>query len=81
MSSCMRIILVEYDIFPEIDNLMSKYLTSHILSAEYMKMAQCLYFIANKMQLDDLDLNLMDGFIEDFYDAKKVLLKSMIAEV
>ncbi|RHZ52248.1 hypothetical protein Glove_463g37 [Diversispora epigaea] len=63
---------------------MSKYLTPHILSVERLEMAQCLYFTANKVEPDiveDSSVNITDGFIEDLYDSKQILLKSMITEV
>ncbi|CAG8775643.1 12599_t:CDS:1, partial [Dentiscutata heterogama] len=41
-----------HDLFSEIEKIMSKYLTPHILSIERMEMAQCLYFNASKMELD-----------------------------
>ncbi|CAG8668959.1 2853_t:CDS:2, partial [Ambispora gerdemannii] len=83
MSSCMGITSVGRDLFPAIDKVMSEYLTPHILSAERLEMAQCLYFIANKMDNhnEDPGISVTDGFIEDVYDAKQILLKSMIAEV
>ena len=40
------------DLFPNIDKLMSEYLTPYILSAKRLEMAQCLYFIANKIESD-----------------------------
>lgn len=49
MSSCMGIVSVGHDIFPEIDKQMTEYLTPHILSAERLEMAQCLYFVADQM--------------------------------
>src|SRR2546423_12884435 len=51
MSSCMGIVSVGYDFFPEIDKQMSKYLTPHILSMECLKMAQCLYFVASQIDI------------------------------
>ncbi|CAG8663204.1 5743_t:CDS:10, partial [Ambispora gerdemannii] len=73
MSSCMEIVSVNHDFFSEIDKKMSKYLTLHILSAERLEMSQCLYF--------DSNLIVTDGFVENSYDAKQILLKSIIAEV
>ncbi|RHZ86139.1 hypothetical protein Glove_54g116 [Diversispora epigaea] len=72
------------DLFPKIDKVMSKYLTPHILSAEHLEMAQCLYFTTSKVEYDineDLSVSVTDGFIEDLYDARQILLKSIIAEV
>ncbi|CAG8577220.1 8726_t:CDS:2, partial [Racocetra persica] len=67
---------------------MSKYFTSHILSAKCLEMAQYLYFVASHMELDvvkiineDPNFNLADRFIKDFYDSKKILLKLMITKV
>ena len=48
----MGITSVGHDLFPNIDKQMTQYLTSHILSAEHSKMAQCLYFIVTQVQLD-----------------------------
>ncbi|RHZ75463.1 hypothetical protein Glove_213g59 [Diversispora epigaea] len=84
LSTCMGITSVGNDLFPQIDKVMSKYLTLHILSAEYLEMTQCLYFTANKIESnldEDSSISLADGFIEDLYDFKQILLKSMIAEV
>jgi len=35
---------------------MSNYLTPHILSAERLEIAQCLYFIASKVELDVVEV-------------------------
>ncbi|RHZ55099.1 hypothetical protein Glove_420g73 [Diversispora epigaea] len=56
LSSCMGIMSVGNDLFPEINKIMSKYLTPHILSAERLEMAQCLYFTANKVELDIVEI-------------------------
>ncbi|RHZ58027.1 hypothetical protein Glove_379g13 [Diversispora epigaea] len=84
LSTCMGITSVDNDLFPQIDKIMFKYLTPHILSAEHLEMAQCLYFTANKIESnldEDSSISLADGFIEDLYDSKQILLKLMIAEV
>ncbi|CAG8680389.1 2491_t:CDS:2 [Ambispora gerdemannii] len=86
MSSCMGIVSVDHDLFSEIDKKISKYLTLHILSVERLEISQCLYFIASQMNIannndEDSNLIVMDGFIENSYDAKQILLKSIIAEV
>ncbi|CAB5392572.1 unnamed protein product [Rhizophagus irregularis] len=85
LSTCMGITTISQDLFPEVDKIMSKYLTPQILSAERVEMAQCLYFVPNKVEPniaeEDLDVDEMNGFIEDSYDAKQIRLKSMIAEV
>src|SRR2546425_5434964 len=52
LSNCMGITSVGHDLFPEIDKQMTQYLTPHILSAEYLEMSQCLFFIASQVQLD-----------------------------
>ena len=52
LSSCIGIASVGQDLFPEVDKVMSKYLTPHILSAERTEIAQCLYFIANRVEPD-----------------------------
>ncbi|CAG8578948.1 17809_t:CDS:2 [Cetraspora pellucida] len=84
----MGIKSVGHDLFPAVNEIMLKYLTPHILSAEHMEMAQCLYFNVNKMDSnildnynEDVDIDLTDGFIEDMYNTKQILLKSMINEV
>ncbi|RHZ55115.1 hypothetical protein Glove_420g99 [Diversispora epigaea] len=82
--NCMGIISVSNDLFPEIDNEMSKYLTPHILSTECLEMSQCLYFTVNKIESDineDSSADVADGFIEDLYDAKQIRLKLIIAEI
>jgi hypothetical protein len=52
----MGITSVSCDLFPEIDKLMSNYLTPHILSAKRLELAQCLYFIASKVELDVIEV-------------------------
>ena len=37
---------------------MSEYLTPHILSAERTEMAQCLYFTADKAEINTVEVNL-----------------------
>ncbi|CAG8555213.1 5369_t:CDS:2 [Ambispora gerdemannii] len=86
MLSCMGIVSVDHDLFPEIDKKMSKYLIPHILSAECLEMSQCLYFVTSQIDIvnnndEDFNLIVMDEFIEDLYDTKQILLKSIIAEV
>ncbi|CAG8626298.1 4327_t:CDS:2 [Ambispora gerdemannii] len=49
-------------------------------------MSQCLYFVASQMDIannndENSNLIVMDEFVEDSYDAKQILLKSIIAEV
>ncbi|CAG8685695.1 8499_t:CDS:2 [Ambispora gerdemannii] len=85
MSSCMGIVSVDHDLFPEIDKKMSKYFTSHILSAERLEMSQCLYFVASQIDIannndEDSNLIVMDEFVEDSYDVKQILLKSIVGE-
>ena len=63
ISTCMRIASVSHDLFPEVDKLMSKYLTPHILSTERTEMAQCLYFIANKVELDIIEVTEKSFFV------------------
>lgn len=46
----MGITSVGNDIFPEIDKIMSKYLTPYILSAERLEMVQYLYFTVSKVE-------------------------------
>ncbi|CAB4488668.1 unnamed protein product [Rhizophagus irregularis] len=63
---------------------MTEYLTPQILSAERMEMAQCLYFVPSQVEpniVEDPEAGVMEGCVEDSYDAKQILLKSMIAEV
>ena len=52
----MGITSVSNDLFPEIDKVMSKYLTPHILSAERLEIAQCLYFTASKVEPDIVEV-------------------------
>ncbi|CAG8559815.1 1963_t:CDS:2, partial [Racocetra persica] len=47
LSSCVGISSVGNEIFPTVDQILSEYLTPHILSVERIEMAQCLYFNAN----------------------------------
>ncbi len=46
----MEITSVSNNLFPKIDKVMSKYLTSHILSAKCLEMTQRLYFTADKVK-------------------------------
>ncbi|CAG8485068.1 14311_t:CDS:2 [Cetraspora pellucida] len=63
---------------------MLEYLTPHILSVECIEIAQCLYFNAIIADPEIIDLenenneNINDKFIEDVYDARQILLKSMV---
>ena len=52
----MGITSVSHDLFPKVDKLMSNYLTPHILSAERLEIAQCLYFIASKVESDIIEV-------------------------
>ncbi|CAG8451032.1 15957_t:CDS:2 [Racocetra fulgida] len=86
LSSCVRIVSVSSEIFPTIDHILSEYLTLHMLSIERIEMAQCLYFDTiladlTMVGLDDEDENIEDRFIEDIYNLKQILLKSMISQV
>jgi hypothetical protein len=56
LSNCMGITSVSHDLFPEVDKLMSNYLMPHILSAERLEIAQCLYFIASKVESDIIEV-------------------------
>ena len=58
LSNCIGIISVSHEVFPEIDKVMSEYLTPHILSAERTEMAQCLYFTADKAEINMVKVNL-----------------------
>jgi hypothetical protein len=58
LSTCMGITSISHEVFPEVDKVMSKYLTPHILSAERIEMAQCLYFVADKAELNTVEVNL-----------------------
>ena len=58
LSNCIGITSVSHEVFPEIDKVMSEYLTPHILSVECIKMAQCLYFITNRAELSTAKVNL-----------------------
>jgi hypothetical protein len=50
LSTCIGITTISQDLFPEVDKIMTKYLTPQILSAERMEMAQCLYFVPSKVE-------------------------------
>ncbi len=52
----MRITSVGNDFFSEIDKIISKDLTPHILSTEHSEMTQCLYFISNKVKSDIVEV-------------------------
>jgi hypothetical protein len=69
LSTCVGITLAGHDLFPEVDKLMSQYLTPHILSIERMEMAQCLYFTANEVQLNNVE-------VIDIFLCLKLLAKS-----
>ena len=56
LSTCMGIASVGHDLFPKVDKLMSEYLTPHILSTERSEIAQSLYFIASKVELDIIEV-------------------------
>ena len=56
LSTCVGITSVGHELFSEVDKLMSTYLTPHILSAEHMEMAQCLYFNASKAESDNTEV-------------------------
>jgi len=58
LSTCMGITPISQDLFPEIDKIMSKYLTPQILSAERTEMAQCLYFVPNKVEPNIAEVSL-----------------------
>ncbi|CAG8823417.1 36919_t:CDS:2, partial [Gigaspora margarita] len=89
LSSCIGIVSVGSEIFPAIDQKILEFLTLHILSVEHVEMAQCLYFNTIMTDLGIIDLNnedkdnenIEDKFIEDVYDARQILLKSMVMEV
>jgi hypothetical protein len=50
LSTCVGITMVSQDLFPEVDKIMTEYLTPQILSAERMEMAQCLYFVPSQVE-------------------------------
>ncbi|CAB4493127.1 unnamed protein product [Rhizophagus irregularis] len=84
LSTYVGIITVSQDLFPKVDKIMTEYLTPQILSAERMEMAQCLYFVPSQVEpniVEDPEAGVMEGCVEDSYDAKQILLKSIIAEV
>ena len=54
----MEITSISHEVFPEVNKAMSEFLSPHILSAERTEMAQCLYFIANKVELSTAEVNL-----------------------
>ncbi|CAG8739209.1 8871_t:CDS:2, partial [Gigaspora margarita] len=64
-------------------SIQKKYLTSQILSIKCMEIAQCLYFdtiLADLILIEFNDDNesLDDRFIEDVYNARQILLKSIV---
>jgi hypothetical protein len=65
LSTCMGITTISQDLFPEVDKIMTKYLTPQILSAERMEMAQCLYFVPSKVEP-----NINEVFVIFFYGSK-----------
>ena len=52
----MGITPISQDLFSEVDKIMSEYLTPQILSAERIEMAQCLYFVPNKVELNIVEV-------------------------
>ena len=56
--NCIEITSVSHEVFPEIDKVISEYLTPHILSAKRTEMAQCLYFTADKAKINTVEINL-----------------------
>jgi hypothetical protein len=56
LSNCMGITSVSCDLFPEVDKMMARYLTPHILSAERQEMAQCLFFTVSKVESDVVEV-------------------------
>ena len=62
LSSCMRIMSVGHDLFPEFNKQITQYFTPHILSTEHLEIAQCLYFIMNQISFD----------INTYYKVRKI---------
>jgi len=56
LSTCMGITPISQDLFSKVDKIMSEYLTPQILSAERIEMAQCLYFVPNKVELNIVEV-------------------------
>ncbi|CAG8635410.1 2863_t:CDS:2, partial [Dentiscutata heterogama] len=86
LTNCIGIISVGSEMFSVISHVMMEYLTPHILSVEYVEMAQCLYFNAIRTGVEIVDSynkdeNVGDKFIEDIYNARQILLNSMVMEV
>ncbi|CAG8667993.1 4203_t:CDS:1, partial [Cetraspora pellucida] len=87
LSSCVGIASVGSEVLPAIDHILSEYLTPQILSIEHIEIAQCLYFdvtlanLATLIRLDDENESIGYQFIEDIYDVRQILLKSMVSEV
>ena len=65
LSTCIGITTISQDLFSEVDKIMNKYLTPQILSAERIKMAQCLYFVPSKVEP-----NIAEIFSIFFYELK-----------
>ncbi|CAG8727683.1 22871_t:CDS:2 [Dentiscutata erythropus] len=86
LSSCIEIASVGSKVFLTINHIISEYLTSYILSAKHVEIAQCLYFDATLMNLEGInsyneDESIGNHFIEDVYNARQILVKSIIAKV
>ncbi|CAG8512127.1 3805_t:CDS:2, partial [Racocetra persica] len=84
--SCVGIASVSSEILPAVDHILLEYLTPQIRSIERIEIAQCLYFDATLVDLtviglDDENENISNRFTEDVYDAKQILLKSMISKL
>ncbi|CAG8444885.1 16132_t:CDS:2 [Cetraspora pellucida] len=85
--SCVGIASVGSKVLPAVNHILSEYLTLQILSIERIEMAQCLYFnvtlanLAMLIRLDSENESIGNQFIEDIYDVRQILLKSMVSEV
>ncbi|CAG8740930.1 628_t:CDS:1, partial [Dentiscutata heterogama] len=55
LTNCIGITSVGSEMFPVISHVMMEYLTPHILSVEYVEIAQCLYFNAIRTGVEIVD--------------------------
>jgi len=74
LSTCVGITTVSRDMFPEVDKIMSKYLTPQILSAERTEMAQCLFFMPDKVEQNIAEVFSMFLWVEILTKSNIILL-------
>src|SRR5581483_343158 len=74
LSTCVGITTVSRDMFPEVDKIMSKYLTPQILPAERTEMAQCLFFMPDKVEQNIAEVFSMFLWVEILTKSNIILL-------